>query len=65
MKVLKFNDPLCTDPVIDAVTLIKPDMAIAYMKHVHPRTYHSDEEALHDFIAMNWAWWVDTDDYES
>ena len=59
MKVLKFNNPLSTDPVVNCISFVTLEDAINFTRIVHPNEDMTDEEALEEFKIINWAWYVD------
>jgi hypothetical protein len=59
MRKLRYNDPLCTDPVIHQESIVTEEEAIKYMRHAHPNHPYTDSEALEDFIVIYWAWWIE------
>ena len=60
MKKLRYADDIDGWGVVKTVTVeeaIKLQREGAYKAHQF--VYTSDQEALDDFIAVNWAYWID------
>lgn len=58
MKYVVWNEPLCldTDCVINSIRRATEEDVIKLMKHNFPERKYSDENALDDFVIVNWAW---------
>ena len=59
MKTLQYSEPDGENVKVIRVSVeeaIKQSKTNAYR---HGYTYSNDEEALQDFIAVNWASWID------
>lgn len=59
-KMLQYREPDETDSL--KVVRVTAEHAIKFMKdyaYQHGFTYSHDEEALDEFIAVNWAYWVE------
>ena len=62
MRYLRYSEP--DEDNNTKVVRVSVEEAIKESKtnaYRHGYTYLNDEEALLDFIAVNWAWWVDED----
>ena len=58
--MIQYHEPDETNNV--KTVIIHPHYAIEQMKNYayqHGYTYADDAEALHEFIAVNWAEWVE------
>lgn len=53
-----WNESLCLDEghVINSVVRATEEDIIHLMQHKFPERAYSREEALEDFIVVNWAW---------
>jgi len=59
-KILQYREPDEKDSL--KIIRVTPQDAIDSMKQYayrHGYAYSNDEEALQDFIAVNWAYWVE------
>lgn len=56
-----YNDPFFTDeePYCNTVRYISEEDIIKYMNRVYPEREYTDEDALYDFVIVNWAWSVE------
>lgn len=60
MKYLQYHEP--DEQGRDRVICVSTQEAINTSRttaYRHGYSYTSDQEALEDFIAVNWAYWVD------
>lgn len=59
--MLAFNDPFFTDepPYCNTTRHITEEDAILYMRRIHPERLYSNDQALYEFIVVNWAWKVE------
>jgi hypothetical protein len=59
MRYLEYCEPYEDSTNIIRVTVEEAIKRIKTTAYRHGYTYSNDEEALQDFIADNWAYWVD------
>ena len=60
--MIQYHEPDETNNV--KTVTIHPNYAIQQMKdyaYQHGYSYSNDDEALHEFIAVNWAEWVEVE----
>ena len=59
-KILQYREPNEMDSI--KIVRVAPQDAIDSMKQYayrHGYTYSNDQDALDEFMAVNWAYWVD------
>lgn len=57
-RIVQWNEPMCLDPgfTISGVMSATEEDCIRLHRHTHPTVAYSDEEALDEFMMVNWAW---------
>jgi hypothetical protein len=59
MRYLQYCEPYEDSTNVIRVTVEEAIKATKTTAYRHGYTYSNDEDALQDFIAVNWASWVD------
>ena len=58
MRTVVWNEPLCLDPghVLNSVVRATEEDIVHLMQHKFPEMAYSYDDALGDFMVVNWAW---------
>ena len=59
MRYLEYCEPYEDSTNVIRVTVEEAIKATKTTAYRHGYTYSNDEDALQDFIAVNWAYWVE------
>ena len=57
MKILEYTDPHPSGGI--QITRMTKQQAIDWMKKIYPTVDYTEEQALGDFIVVQWAYWVE------